>query len=439
MINKKNNPHIYPNEYIPFSQKTNSGLPASETSFLINLTAGIVSIALVCGVKFAGWNWSPLAVLAFFVASLSIGIWGMEFIFRGKRNLFDDIKFRRKLSWARLSYKLLALFFIWALIVFLYWLLPIYRDGLFTDYFTFFLNGWWFFIPVGIAYFALEDRIALREYDAYWQLGHWLCGHRADTNKQEMVELFRGWGVKFFFLALMFPYFMQRINWFMKADFSKLMGYPYDVFTCLNEFVFLIDLLFATSGYFMTLRLFNTQIRSSEPTLWGWFVAVLCYWPFRNLWSYYLEYGKQLSWVQIFENTGIWFVLWMYILLAFELIYSLATVALGLRFSNLTYRGLVTGGPYRFTKHPAYVFKNISWWMMYMPFMLFASDWQLALRSCLMLLAVNALYYFRAKTEENHLSHYPEYVEYALKMNEKSIFAPIAKILPFLKYKAPQK
>ena len=439
MIARKNNPHIYPDEYIPFAQKSSSDLPVSENSFMINLTAGIISIALVCGVKFAGWNWSSLAVLVLFVVSLSIGIWGMEFIFRGKRSWCDDIKIRRSVALERVAYKLLAMFFIWALIVFLYWLFPIYRDSLFNDYFTFFLNGWWFFVLFGVAYFILEDKISVREHDAYWQLGRWLCGHRNDANRSEMIELFRGWGVKFFFLALMFPYFMQRIDWFMKADFTKLFGFPYDVFVCLNEFVFLIDLLFATSGYFMTFRLFNTQIRSSEPTLWGWFVAVLCYWPFNNLWSYYLNYGDQMRWVKVFENTGIWFVLWMSAILLLELIYSLATVALGLRFSNLTYRGLITDGPYLFTKHPAYVFKNISWWMISMPFMLFASDWQLALRSCLLLLAVNALYYFRAKTEENHLSHYPEYVEYALKMNEKSIFVPIAKILPFLKYKAPQK
>ena len=129
----------------------------------------------------------------------------------------------------------------------------------------------------------------------------------------------------------------------------------------------------------------------------------------------------------------------MSMILILELVYSLATVALGLRFSNLTYRGLVTGGPYRYTKHPAYVFKNISWWLISMPFMVWGANWQLALRGCILLFGVNILYYVRAKTEENHLSHYPEYVEYALKMNEKSIFVPLVKVLPFLRYKAPGK
>ena len=149
----------------------------------------------------------------------------------------------------------------------------------------------------------------------------------------------------------------------MKADFGRMSDYPYNVFIYLNELIFLIDLSFAAAGYMMTFRLFNTQIRSSEPTLVGWLAAVMCYWPFWGdlIGRYYLAYGTGTTWVQVFENTGIWFILWMSIILILELVYSLATVALGLRFSNLTYRGLVTGGPYRYTKHPAYVFKNISW------------------------------------------------------------------------------
>ena len=188
----------------------------------------------------------------------------------------------------------------------------------------------------------------------------------------------------------------------------------------------------------MTLRIFNTQIRSSEPTFFGWFVALFCYPPFNSLWHYYLVYNTGIYWMNIFNGNKTLLYIWMFLILSCELIYSLATVALGIRFSNLTYRGLVTSGPYRFTKHPAYVFKNISWWLISMPFLVFSDNPQLAIRGTIMLLFANIIYYARAKTEENHLSHYPEYVEYALKMNQKSIFAPIAKILPFLKYTPPK-
>ena len=72
-----------------------------------------------------------------------------------------------------------------------------------------------------------------------------------------------------------------------------------------------------------------------------------------------------------------------------------------------------------------------------MPFMI--NNTEEAIKACFMLIGVNVIYYLRAKNEERHLSHYPEYEEYALKMNEKSIFTGVAKILPFLKYKPLKK
>ena len=44
-------------------------------------------------------------------------------------------------------------------------------------------------------------------------------------------------------------------------------------------------------------------------------------------------------------------------------VYAWASLAMGLRASNLTNRGIVTTGPYRLMRHPAYVAKNISWWI----------------------------------------------------------------------------
>jgi steroid 5-alpha reductase family enzyme len=121
------------------------------------------------------------------------------------------------------------------------------------------------------------------------------------------------------------------------------------------------------------------------------------------------------------------------------MVYFLGTVALGIRFSNLTYRGTVTNGPYRFTKHPAYVFKCLGWWLMYMPPLYFLSprgNFAAAINSSLLLAGVCGIYFLRARTEERHLSHYPEYVEYALAMNERSVFRCLTKVFPFLKYKA---
>ncbi len=78
-------------------------------------------------------------------------------------------------------------------------------------------------------------------------------------------------------------------------------------------------------------------------------------------------------------------------------------MAFGIRFSNLTYRGVITNGPYRFTRHPAYVSKNLFWWCSVMPFLVTTGDWVDAVRNTFFLLCVNAIYYWRARTEEAHL------------------------------------
>ena len=56
-------------------------------------------------------------------------------------------------------------------------------------------------------------------------------------------------------------------------------------------------------------------------------------------------------------------------------VYAWATVAFGFRFSNLTHRGILTHGPYAWTKHPAYVSKNLFWWCAVLPFLATSGSW----------------------------------------------------------------
>jgi protein-S-isoprenylcysteine O-methyltransferase Ste14 len=84
-------------------------------------------------------------------------------------------------------------------------------------------------------------------------------------------------------------------------------------------------------------------------------------------------------------------------------IYAWATVAFGVRFSNLTYRGVLTHGPYRFTRHPAYLSKNLFWWSATLPFLVSSGSPVDAIRNTFFLACVSAIYFWRAKTEEAHL------------------------------------
>jgi protein-S-isoprenylcysteine O-methyltransferase Ste14 len=94
-------------------------------------------------------------------------------------------------------------------------------------------------------------------------------------------------------------------------------------------------------------------------------------------------------------------------------IYAWATVAFGLRFSNLTHRGILTHGPYAWSKHPAYLSKNAFWWLATMPFLATTQNPVDAIRNTVVLALVSGVYYWRARTEERHLGADPAYREYA--------------------------
>ena len=89
-------------------------------------------------------------------------------------------------------------------------------------------------------------------------------------------------------------------------------------------------------------------------------------------------------------------------------IYASATVAFGFKFSNLTNRGVISRGPYRFIRHPAYVTKCTAWWLEHLPTMTITKAFFLTLLCC--------VYALRAWTEERHLSMDPEYRAYKRKV-----------------------
>lgn len=110
-----------------------------------------------------------------------------------------------------------------------------------------------------------------------------------------------------------------------------------------------------------------------------------------------------------------------FVLVGLTAIYAWATVAFGLRFSNLTDRGILTHGPYAFSKHPAYLSKNLFWWVAGLPFLVTTGNPVDAIRNTALLAVVSGIYYWRAKTEEWHLSADPDYRSYAAWMAENGL------------------
>ena len=87
-------------------------------------------------------------------------------------------------------------------------------------------------------------------------------------------------------------------------------------------------------------------------------------------------------------------------------VFSWASIALGLKASNLTNRGIVMHGPYACVRHPAYAAKNLAWWLGALPMFIAltaSSNWKGLAYSVIAVFGWTVIYALRALTEERHL------------------------------------
>jgi len=218
-----------------------------------------------------------------------------------------------------------------------------------------------------------------------------------------------GWSVKAFYLPLM----VSSVGIFIQQS-TLIVGYGFMAFfSAVYTLLFAVDTAFATIGYCSTSRRVEAQIRSVEPTLGGWAVALVCYPPLNAVvLARWLSYKDGYDWNNWLQGHPIVLMAWGVTILLMVGLYVWATVAFGLRFSNLTNRGIITSGPYRYFKHPSYIGKNVAWWLISIPFISRVDFWH-AFANSLSLLAINGIYIMRALTEQRHLMRDQVYVEYS--------------------------
>lgn len=269
---------------------------------------------------------------------------------------------------------------------------------------------------LSIPYVTWLDRRLKEPRDATYAFGQWVIGGAAGAPDMALVANHaRAWAVKGFFLAFMVSIvpgnFADVVGWSLNRAISN----PVDLALFLIAVMFMVDVVMATVGYVLTMKPLDAHIRSANPYLAGWLAALICYPPFVLMGGggpldYHAGGAEWFVWTQ--GNTALQWLLggWLVLLTA---LYAWATVAFGLRFSNLTHRGILTHGPYRWTRHPAYLSKNLFWWFSSLPFLAVSGSIADIARNCAMLAATNAVYYWRAKTEEKHLSADPDYRAYS--------------------------
>jgi protein-S-isoprenylcysteine O-methyltransferase Ste14 len=313
-------------------------------------------------------------------------------------------------------------------IALLYWLTPEYKAGFYDRYY----KGLWVLIPalavVAPFYIYWVDRHLPEPRDSLWQMGRLMTAHWQDVDGRVIWQHLLGWLVKGFFLPLMFTYFCDNLDTLLHYDLNLLTNFK-GIYEWGHFTLYFIDVALVSMTYLMSLKATDTHIRSTEPTALGWLCALVCYEPFYGLLIHrqYIDYEPAKSWEAWLGNVQWFYYVWGVGILLLVIIYVWATVSFGARFSNLTHRGIITNGPYRFTKHPAYLSKNLSWWMIWMPFM-FNGSWSDTLRRSLLLVSLNFIYYLRAKTEERHLSLDPVYVQYAQWIDEHGVLRRLNRI-----------
>jgi isoprenylcysteine carboxyl methyltransferase (ICMT) family protein YpbQ len=334
----------------------------------------------------------------------------------------------------RIGTKLLGFVVTLAPFALAYWVFPEYNGSFYDPFYEVLLRSWPGFALGTVLYFAVVDTHMRQPEDAYWRLGRVVLGKWDRKGGAEIANHYRGWLVKAYFFPLMFVWLTNSTRNVVHYDLTLASWSNLRAYDFLYEFIFFIDLVFTTVGYALCFRPLDTHIRTAEPTMLGWAVALFCYEPFFSglMEKQYVRYGvsgKGFEWWLGAHPIVSW--IWAGIILLLIIVYVLATITFGVRFSNLTHRGILTNGPYRFTKHPAYVSKNLSWWLTAVPFVV-SDDVPHAIRRCAMLGVVNFMYFMRAKTEERHLSRDPTYVAYATWMNDHGWLRFLGKI-PYLR------
>lgn len=206
-------------------------------------------------------------------------------------------------------------------------------------------------------------------------------------------------GIKLFFIPYLTSWVINNtVHQKNLTDF-----FQWDLYTINGFLVALfiyIDTIIYAFGYLVEANFFKNNIKSVEPTILGWVVCIWCYPPF-NVFSFRI-FDFQI--INIAHTYPGWVHALMTCLITFSWgIFAWASVALGFKASNLTNRGIVTSGPYRFARHPAYFAKIFIWLIQG----IFFGQYFVGI-----LMGFILIYVLRAWTEERHLSMDPDYTEY---------------------------
>jgi protein-S-isoprenylcysteine O-methyltransferase Ste14 len=223
-------------------------------------------------------------------------------------------------------------------------------------------------------------------------------------------------------VGYMFGYLLNVIPEAIASGARTHAQFNRDYFNVSIALIFSIDVALAWCGYVVSSRWVDNQTASAEPTMLGWMVCIICYPPFQMFLGLYYASPNEQDFM-LFSNQGLVTLFTTMMLLSY-FVYMAATLWFGVRFSNLTNRGIIRKGPFAFIRHPAYASKNFAWWCVMFPTVVYNATHtglQIAILQIIGLVMMTWVYYLRALTEERHLSVDPAYREYCKQVRYRFI------------------
>lgn len=421
---KKSELHLSDDSSLNFVSREGDALSQPRVGGLGLIGFGVsLAICLSCPVSVFSAVLITLAVTAFPMVWAEIF---MNRVYLRKSSGLSAATLVRKRNVWRCSRKLAGFMVTLSALFFVYWLLPEYQKAMYNPVKVVmalimplvFLFAW--------PYIFWVDRRQGHPEDIYYQLGGLILGKWREVRWVELKPHLLSWAIKGFFLPLMLSFLAQNLDRLLKNGLH-LDTYA-QFFVAGMNLIFALDVTFGAIGYFLTLRILDSQIREPDSSAFGWMFTLACYPPFLSVvaGSYHTVHGDY-NWEDWLIGFPVLYVSWGFLILVCYTIYVWATVCFGCRFSNLTNRGIITYGPYRYVKHPAYISKCLSWWMLSLPFVAFATP-SLCLQASLLLSIKCSFYWFRAQAEENLLMRDPAYQAYSAWIDQHGLWAHCKKL-----------
>ncbi|WP_180172749.1 isoprenylcysteine carboxylmethyltransferase family protein [Acinetobacter sp. YH01025] len=239
---------------------------------------------------------------------------------------------------------------------------------------------------------------------------------------------------KIFYLSnlvkiLFIPYIYGGLNHaiFQILTSENIFETPWSLIQFLFYFGVCCDVIIALGGYVFSSKILGTETVSVDETWQGWLVCLICYPPLLSIYRFFSEQTDNYIWTNWLQPNDFLYWVWAFLICLSWTLYWLSTLSFGFKFSNLSWRGLINTGLYKYMRHPAYFFKNLYWWLHTVPF--FGVIGLDIVRNFLALSFISLIYYLRAKTEEKHLLKFKEYQDYYLWIEKHGLWAKIKKKL----------